>query len=206
MPTVIRELTGTMQSLLKFGGHRIKSYLDYVALEERFGTAILEVSSLYLRVFGVEFSAGNTPPTLGTYNRGDIVWNKEATPEIAGWVCIEQGSPGVWSPIGGTANIDNSTTKTRELLDADKQLTLNSEYFQFLDPNAVNRIITLPACGETDYFECEIMNISDGTFSLLVKEVDTSEVINLDTVTGCRSAAIVWSGQEFIVWETGYYA
>jgi hypothetical protein len=104
----------------------------------------------------------------------------------------------------GTTKVVHS--RIRQTLSADKSLTLDSEYFQFLDPNGANRVITLPSCGPTDYYETEIMNLSDGTYSLQIEESDTTPVIDLDTTSTARSVVIVWSGQEFIVWETAYYA
>jgi hypothetical protein len=41
------------------------------------------------------------PPTRGTYNVGDMVWNE--TPKLGsciGWVCLRPGSPGSWYPFG----------------------------------------------------------------------------------------------------------
>jgi hypothetical protein len=45
--------------------------------------------------------SANAPPTSGTYNVGDIVWN--AAPRVGvgiGWVCLRAGSPGLWYPFG----------------------------------------------------------------------------------------------------------
>jgi hypothetical protein len=47
------------------------------------------------------FAVGDTSPTAGSYQRGDIVWNSD--PMISnyiGWVCTLGGSPGVWAPFG----------------------------------------------------------------------------------------------------------
>lgn len=43
----------------------------------------------------------NGPPTSGNYVIGDIVWNSEPLPgRFVGWVCVNQGSPGLWSGFG----------------------------------------------------------------------------------------------------------
>jgi hypothetical protein len=43
-------------------------------------------------------------PTVGTYNRGDIVWNDEPNPNgWVGWICIVEGTPGEWKPFGQIA-------------------------------------------------------------------------------------------------------
>lgn len=44
---------------------------------------------------------GSHAPTVGTANRGDIVWNSQpALGGSAGWVCTSAGSPGTWSKFG----------------------------------------------------------------------------------------------------------
>ena len=41
------------------------------------------------------------PPKSGAFNKGDIVWNSEPTQgRFVGWVCIQAGSPGLWSGFG----------------------------------------------------------------------------------------------------------
>lgn len=41
------------------------------------------------------------PPKGGAFNQGDIVWNeKPQQKKYIGWVCIQSGSPGIWSPFG----------------------------------------------------------------------------------------------------------
>lgn len=47
------------------------------------------------------FANGNSAPTDGGYQTGDIVWN--TTPNIGlyiGWVCVQGGAPGQWQPFG----------------------------------------------------------------------------------------------------------
>lgn len=44
---------------------------------------------------------GSEPPTSGSYNVGDIVWNEEPKPQgCIGWVCTKAGNPGLWSNFG----------------------------------------------------------------------------------------------------------
>ncbi len=50
-------------------------------------------------------TVGETYPTSGTYNSGDIVWN--SNPRInqyVGWICVQAGSPGLWEPFGKIGN------------------------------------------------------------------------------------------------------
>lgn len=45
--------------------------------------------------------SGNEPPTSGSYNDGDIVWNDFPAPgKFIGWVCTKAGNPGIWSGFG----------------------------------------------------------------------------------------------------------
>lgn len=41
------------------------------------------------------------PPKEGTYTKGDIVWNDNATVgRNVGWICLTAGNPGAWYPFG----------------------------------------------------------------------------------------------------------
>ena len=44
-------------------------------------------------------------PQDGAYSKGDIVWNNDPKPNsYIGWVCVREGTPGVWSPFGQIVN------------------------------------------------------------------------------------------------------
>jgi hypothetical protein len=44
---------------------------------------------------------GTTYPIAGAYNAGDIIWNIEPkVNQFVGWVCVQAGDPGIWSPFG----------------------------------------------------------------------------------------------------------
>lgn len=48
-----------------------------------------------------KFQVGSGTPTSGSYKLGDIVWNDNPQPtSFIGWVCVREGSPGVWKPFG----------------------------------------------------------------------------------------------------------
>lgn len=50
---------------------------------------------------GKRFEVGNGIPTIGVYNKGDIVWNDSPVPNgNVGWICIRTGSPGEWRSFG----------------------------------------------------------------------------------------------------------
>lgn len=44
---------------------------------------------------------GSAPPTTGTWNTGDMVWNTSpAAGGYIGWVCVAGGTPGTWKGFG----------------------------------------------------------------------------------------------------------
>jgi hypothetical protein len=44
---------------------------------------------------------GDSSPTTGTYNQGDIVYNRNPTAGgHVGWICVSSGSPGLWKLFG----------------------------------------------------------------------------------------------------------
>ena len=50
---------------------------------------------------GKKFEVGNKIPTIGLYNKGDIVWDDDPKPNgILGWICIRPGTPGEWRTFG----------------------------------------------------------------------------------------------------------
>jgi hypothetical protein len=50
---------------------------------------------------GKKFATGNDAPQDGLWKTGDIIWNN--TPEAGGWIgwiCVREGTPGLWKPFG----------------------------------------------------------------------------------------------------------
>lgn len=46
-------------------------------------------------------SLGITPPTTGSWNRGDMMFNQNATAGgKIGWICVSGGTPGTWKTFG----------------------------------------------------------------------------------------------------------
>jgi hypothetical protein len=84
-------------------------------------------------------------------------------------------------------------------------LTLASEYFQFLTPTVASVIVKLPAVTGSDYFECEIANIST-TNALAIQENDGTAIVTLEnTGDKARSIYAFWDGTIWQVWIRGYY-
>lgn len=47
------------------------------------------------------FIVGFNAPTEGNFNKGDICWNQAPQEDgYVGWICIIEGSPGMWAPFG----------------------------------------------------------------------------------------------------------
>jgi len=54
---------------------------------------------------GKRFEVGSSAPTNGSYRLGDIVWNSEPKPTgHVGWICVKEGSPGVWKTFGSISS------------------------------------------------------------------------------------------------------
>jgi hypothetical protein len=51
-----------------------------------------------------KFTTGTSAPSSGTFSKGDICWNQNpASDNYIGWVCTQEGAPGVWLPFGAIA-------------------------------------------------------------------------------------------------------
>lgn len=54
-----------------------------------------------IRFENTRFETGTQEPSSGFYTKGDIVWNEDPKPTgYVGWVCVREGTPGVWKPFG----------------------------------------------------------------------------------------------------------
>lgn len=48
-----------------------------------------------------KFEVSESIPTNGSYKTGDVVWNSKPQPTgYVGWICVREGTPGVWKPFG----------------------------------------------------------------------------------------------------------
>lgn len=51
-----------------------------------------------------KFITGTSAPSQGMFSKGDICWNQNpASDNYIGWVCTQEGAPGVWLPFGAIA-------------------------------------------------------------------------------------------------------
>jgi cytoskeletal protein CcmA (bactofilin family) len=52
-----------------------------------------------------KFVNGTEAPITGEFRKGDICWNQQPTLSgYVGWICLVDGTPGVWAPFGQIAN------------------------------------------------------------------------------------------------------
>ena len=48
-----------------------------------------------------KFTTGDSAPTEGQFNKGDICWNSNPqASSYVGWICVVSGTPGQWLPFG----------------------------------------------------------------------------------------------------------
>lgn len=77
-----------------------------------------------------QLTFGATPPTIGTHERGSVVWNttSDQRNSCVGWVCTVRGTPGIWRPFGRVYASDKyvGITNDRPILDAYDQ---NFQYY-----------------------------------------------------------------------------
>ena len=58
-------------------------------------------TELPVKFQGKRFEVNDKIPTIGLYNKGDIVWSDDPKPNgNVGWICIRTGTPGEWRPFG----------------------------------------------------------------------------------------------------------
>jgi len=54
-----------------------------------------------IEVAGTKIMSGESAPTNGIFRQGDVMYNTNAAPTgYVGWVCVREGTPGVWKPFG----------------------------------------------------------------------------------------------------------
>lgn len=108
---------------------------------------------------------------------------------------------------GGIGTPGGSSTKTQniESISTTKTLLLDDDYFQFLTPTVASVAVKLPTVTGSDYFECEIVNIS-ATNAIEVQEPDNTPIVTLENDGDlARSVYAYWDGFIWQVWIRGYF-
>ena len=58
-----------------------------------------------VKIHGRKMENGAAVPTAGVYAVGDIVWNTNPAPTgYVGWVCVRDGTPGIWKAFGAISS------------------------------------------------------------------------------------------------------
>ena len=58
-------------------------------------------TELPVKFQGKRFEVNDKIPTIGLYNKGDIVWDDNPKPNgTLGWICVRTGTPGEWRAFG----------------------------------------------------------------------------------------------------------
>lgn len=106
-------LTGNGNHGLKFNGANAGTGNYFIgrnayagnALGDFAGTTVLPcVFTPAATVYGMKESAGTAPPTTGTWNVMDKMWNSApASGAPVGWVCTVAGTPGTWAAMANLA-------------------------------------------------------------------------------------------------------
>lgn len=89
-------------------------WADNVLLNGRInGFQGVETASYNARLAGHKHTEGTAAPTIGTWTRGDVVWQRNPAPgSPAGWVCTTSGTPGTWVAMadnGGVIHLPSGT-------------------------------------------------------------------------------------------------
>jgi hypothetical protein len=102
--------------------------------------------------------------------------------------------------VGGGGGGVSFTSNVESLL-ATKELTSEDAYFQFLTPSGANRSVVL-----TPGWTGQIINDSDGTYSIDIKETALGDVVySLNAATNVQSVLAWYNGSEYVLQETGVY-
>jgi hypothetical protein len=58
-----------------------------------------------IRIDGKKIQTGVKTPDSGYYKKGDLIWNSDPRPSgYVGWICVRDGTPGIWKSFGKIAD------------------------------------------------------------------------------------------------------
>ena len=77
-------------------------FLDRIGVRvKNFGDDVDITTAGPVRFQNKKQEVGSAEPSSGSYRKGDVVWNDNPKPTgWVGWVCISDGTPGIWKPFG----------------------------------------------------------------------------------------------------------
>jgi len=82
--------------------HERTTFVDRIGVRvKNFGDDVDITTAGPVRFQNKKQEVGSTEPQSGSYRKGDIIWNDNPKPTgWVGWICISDGTPGVWKPFG----------------------------------------------------------------------------------------------------------
>ena len=85
--------------------HERTTFVDRIGVRvKNFGDDVDITTAGPVRFQNKKQEVGSSEPQNGSYRKGDIVWNDNPKPTgYVGWICITDGTPGVWKPFGQIA-------------------------------------------------------------------------------------------------------
>jgi hypothetical protein len=108
----------------------------------------------------------------------------------------------------------NRQSEIVDITDTTKVLSLQSAYFQFINPGALignyTPTLVLPYLGSAEFFEVEIINTSE-TNTLQIQEQFSNNVtsdlltLGINTIEKYRALYCAWNGVEWAIWIRGFY-
>ncbi|UTI42094.1 phage baseplate upper protein [Niallia sp. RD1] len=77
--------------------------VDYAVLSQNSAIGNIPLESNFMNIFDQEKLTAAAPPNVGTYQKGQIVFNSNpAIDDWIGWYCVVAGTPGIWNGFGKT--------------------------------------------------------------------------------------------------------
>ena len=175
-------------------------------------TGGMPTARLPARMFGNTYSGGATsnpqagiseniqlwftsPPSGGTWKRGDIVWNSafQAGGGIPGWTCVTAGTPGTWLPMGQAPYVLTNAGDNSATLTAGASFPTNI----WRSPLTANRTVTLSTTDAFSGAKFRINRTSGATGAF------TLDVGGIKTLAAGQWCDVEWDGSAWVVTAFG---
>jgi hypothetical protein len=172
----------------------------------------MPTSRLPARMFGNTYSGGATPnpqagateniqlwysspPSGGTWKRGDIVWNSlyQNGGGNPAWICITPGTPGTWLAMGQTPYVYDNWGDINATLTPFASFTTNI----WKSPLTANRTVTLSSTGAVSGVKFRVTRTaaSTGAFTL--------DVGGLKSLAAGQWCDVEWDGAAWVLTAFG---
>ncbi|NJO48938.1 MAG: hypothetical protein HC840_05030 [Leptolyngbyaceae cyanobacterium RM2_2_4] len=204
--TAIRTLDGLQPQVTYTQARQI---LDFGSLQTAITYKVFQISAVVGRGYPATYSGPVLSIAPPANNAGTTASARAAVASEtaqAAQITADQAQTNA-ATAQGTANQALDATRKKFVVESrntPKNLTLLSEYFQFIEPTAPTVAIRLPNLMATDYYETEIVN--DSLVNALdIQDFGGNAIILLSPATGVRSVYIFWTSDTFRVFERAFY-